>query len=75
MFDYFDLMNIVSFIHCLAGLHTCQRIHSNRVSNSRQNFLILNNQGLDFSDEFTCSDVQFFGKIHILSTNIIELSF
>ena len=59
----------------LALLHPCNIIHSNRVSNFRQYFNELNNQGFDFSNGFGCSDVYNFEKLNNLSIRIFELRF
>ena len=64
------------FLWCiLAWLHPCNNNHPNRVSNYRQYFDELNNQGFDFTNGFRCSDVHKFNELNNLSVNIFELNF
>ena len=57
----------------LASLHPCN-INPNRVSNYKQCFNELNNNGLVFSNGFKCSDMHRFEKLNNLSINIFELN-
>ena len=59
----------------LAYLHPCNNNHPNRVSNCKQYFNELNNQGFDFARGFKCSDVHKFNELNNLSVNIFELKF
>ena len=59
----------------LAYLYPCNNNHPNRVSNCKQYFNELNNQGFDFSKGFKCSDVHKFNELNNLSVNIFELAF
>ena len=49
--------------------------HATRVSNYRQSFNELSNDGFDFSKGFNFSDVHIFNKLINLSVNIYELNF
>ena len=60
------------FWSIIASLHPCNNIHPDRVSNYKQNFNELNNNGFDFSYGFKGNDVQKFNEINNLSTNIFE---
>ena len=59
----------------LASLHPCENDHPNRVSNFKQSFKELNNNGFDFTNEFKCSDMHRFEKLNNLSIIIYELYF
>ena len=59
----------------LASLLPCNIYNLNRVSNQRQNFDELNNEGFEFSNGFKCSDVHMFEKWNNLSITIYEFSF
>ena len=48
--------------------------HPNRVSNYKQNFDELSNEGFDFTNEFKCCDMHRFEKLNILSINIFEIN-
>ena len=58
----------------LASLHPCKNENPTRVSNYRQYFDELNNEGLDFTNGFKCSDLHRFEKLNNLSVNIFELN-
>ena len=49
--------------------------HATRVSNYRQKFDELNNEGFDFSKGFKCGDMHCFEKLNNLSINNYELNF
>ena len=59
----------------IASLHPCNNNHPNSVSNYKQYFNELNNQGFDFNIGFKCSDVHKIEEINTLSINIFELTF
>ena len=59
----------------LAYLHPCNNNHPHRVSNFRQYFNGLYNQGFDFSGGFSYSDVHKFNDMNNLSINIFEINF
>ena len=57
----------------LAELRPCNISHPNRVSNYRQFFNELNNNGFDSTNGFKCSDVHKFEKLNNLSKSIFEV--
>ena len=59
----------------LASLHPCGNDLPNRVSNYKQYFNELNNNGFVFTNGFKCSDMHRFEKLNNLSINIYELNF
>ena len=59
----------------LASLHPCENDHPNRVSNYKQYFDELNNDGFDFTNGFKCSDMHRFEKLNNLSIDSYELKF
>ena len=59
----------------LASLHPCDNDHLDRVSNCKQYFNELNNNGFYFTNGFKCSDVHKFEKLNNLSIIIFEINF
>ena len=53
----------------LAHLHPCEKINHNRVTNYKQNFNELNNDGFDFSKKLICTDTHIIEKLSNLSEN------
>ena len=59
----------------LAGLHPCDKSHSNRVSSYRQYFKGLGIQGFHFTNGFNFGDVHKFEEVNNLPLIIFHLSF
>ena len=59
----------------LASVHPCKIEHPNKVSNNRQCFDEINNDGFNSSYGLKCSDMYRFKRLNFLLINIFELNF
>ena len=59
----------------LAQIQPCENSLRNRISNNRECFTELSNQGFDFSDRSKCSDIHNIEKLNNFISIIFELNF